>query len=158
LGVQPYGVVIACRAWVYFYMTYYEKLKDPRWQRKRLEVFERDNFTCTSCNCAKDELQLHHLRYCKGQPWDISNEYLTTLCKICHKKHEEMLEKIKEHLAVIQSCSFEHLEEVENLLESVWNCSLNPYQISVLSGIAYFENNKFYERENKRIKKIVNKV
>lgn len=24
--------------------TYYEKLKDPRWQRKRLEVMQRDDY------------------------------------------------------------------------------------------------------------------
>ena len=26
-------------------MSYSDKLKDPRWQRKRLEIFERDNWT-----------------------------------------------------------------------------------------------------------------
>lgn len=26
--------------------TYAEKLKDPRWQKRRLEIFERDDWTC----------------------------------------------------------------------------------------------------------------
>ena len=30
-------------------MGYSEKLKDPRWQKKRLEILERDNFRCQYC-------------------------------------------------------------------------------------------------------------
>jgi 5-methylcytosine-specific restriction endonuclease McrA len=28
---------------------YSEKLRDPRWQKKRLEIFQRDNFICQNC-------------------------------------------------------------------------------------------------------------
>ena len=28
---------------------YFEKLKDPRWQKKRLEVFEYYDFKCSNC-------------------------------------------------------------------------------------------------------------
>jgi len=30
-------------------VTYAEKLKDPRWQKKRLEIMERDEWTCQWC-------------------------------------------------------------------------------------------------------------
>ena len=33
--------------------TYTELLKDPRWQKKRLEIYERDNFTCNQCKNTK---------------------------------------------------------------------------------------------------------
>jgi 5-methylcytosine-specific restriction endonuclease McrA len=68
----------------YFVMTYAQKLKDPRWQKKRLEVLSRDNFTCTLCNNSTFELQVHHLKY-SGEPWEASMENLETLCCHCHK-------------------------------------------------------------------------
>lgn len=30
--------------------SYLEKLRDPRWQRRRLEVFERAHFQCEACH------------------------------------------------------------------------------------------------------------
>jgi len=52
-------------------MTYSEKLKDPRWQRKRLEVMQRDDFTCRNCGAKDKTLHIHHVRYLKGfEPWE----------------------------------------------------------------------------------------
>jgi hypothetical protein len=66
-------------------MTYAEKLKDPRWQKKRLLILERDNFHCTECKDDKETLQIHHKRYFRNKaPWDYEDRYLTTLCETCH--------------------------------------------------------------------------
>jgi hypothetical protein len=62
---------------------YKEKLKDPRWQKKRLEIFNRDKFACICCGSKEKELQVHHLKYL-GNPWDVDNIHLETLCKDCH--------------------------------------------------------------------------
>lgn len=43
--------------------SYAFKLKDPRWQRKRLEILQRDNFTCQECYATDKELNVHHLIY-----------------------------------------------------------------------------------------------
>jgi hypothetical protein len=64
-------------------MTYAEKLKDPRWQRKRLEILERDDFTCQLCNDKTSTLHIHHHEY-SHNPWDIENEKLITYCEHCH--------------------------------------------------------------------------
>lgn len=79
-------------------MSYSEKLKQPLWQRKRLEIFNRDNFQCTKCKAVDKELQVHHLDYIEGiQPWEYPNDMLTTLCVDCHSnegerpKHEKYL-------------------------------------------------------------------
>jgi len=64
-------------------MTYSEKLKDPRWQKKRLEVLNRDGFKCSYCDDEKTTLHVHHLKYNKN-PWDVEIESLSTLCEDCH--------------------------------------------------------------------------
>ena len=71
-------------------MTYEEKLKSPKWQKKRLEIMQRDNFTCVVCGKGiKDDtpLQVHHLKYLKNvEPWNYADDYLITLCDECHSK------------------------------------------------------------------------
>ena len=42
---------------------YYEKFKDPRWQKKRLEVLQRDEFMCQICLDTSSTLHIHHRRY-----------------------------------------------------------------------------------------------
>lgn len=65
--------------------TYSEKLKDPRWQRKRLEIMERDDFSCRSCFSREKPLQVHHCYYLpKQNPWDYNSDSLITLCEECH--------------------------------------------------------------------------
>lgn len=66
-------------------MEYSEKLRDPRWQKKRLEIFNRDNWHCQWCTKKEVTLAVHHLYYDKGKyPWDYPNEALITLCEGCH--------------------------------------------------------------------------
>lgn len=68
-------------------MKYVEKFKDPRWQKKRLEVFERDSWTCRSCKATDKTFNAHHLCYIKGyEPWEYDNLLLLTLCQDCHKE------------------------------------------------------------------------
>ena len=70
-------------------MKYEELLKDPRWQRKRLEIMQRDNFTCQKCGCNDKPLNVHHLYYNKNKkPLEYDNSSLITLCEDCHRgKH-----------------------------------------------------------------------
>lgn len=67
-------------------MTYSEKLKDPKWQKKRLEVMQRDEFRCVRCNDDSKTLNVHHQYYIKGRdPWDYPEMLLITLCEDCHE-------------------------------------------------------------------------
>ena len=71
-------------------ITYIEKLKDPRWQKKRLQIFERDGWACVFCESKNKTLVCHHLYYLPGrEPWDYSNEALATLCEECHEMETE---------------------------------------------------------------------
>lgn len=64
-------------------MNYSEKLRDTRWQKKRLEVFQRDEFRCTLCQSKQKTLHVHHLKY-NADPWDAEIDDLKTLCENCH--------------------------------------------------------------------------
>lgn len=71
-------------------MAYSDKLKDPRWQKKRLEIMNRDNWTCKLCGDKGSPLQVHHLEYSRnGNPWDVEDKHLTTLCDHCHLEVEK---------------------------------------------------------------------
>ena len=65
-------------------MTYQEKLKDPRWQKKRLEILEKHKWTCCICGDKESTLHVHHLKY-NDDPWDVPDDYLIVLCDKCHK-------------------------------------------------------------------------
>ena len=68
--------------------TYSEKLKDPRWQKKRLEILDRDSFTCKLCGDEETTLNVHHLKYTGQYPWDIDSDFLITYCEDCHRMVE----------------------------------------------------------------------
>jgi len=66
-------------------ITYSEKLKNPLWQKKRLEILNRDNFTCLLCSDTDTELHIHHKEYKSGKkPWEYKDDNFQTLCKHCH--------------------------------------------------------------------------
>lgn len=71
-------------------MTYSERLKDPRWQRKRLEVMQRDGFKCRDCGSETETLHVHHCHYERGAPWETNSVFMLTLCDKCHKSRQEM--------------------------------------------------------------------
>lgn len=75
-------------------MSYSDLLKDPRWQKKRLEILNRDKFTCQHCSSTEKTLHAHHLFYITGmRPWDYADHVLITLCEECHKNEEDKKKK-----------------------------------------------------------------
>jgi 5-methylcytosine-specific restriction endonuclease McrA len=71
--------------------TYFEKLKSPQWQKKRLEIMQRDNFTCRECGATDKTLNVHHGYYTGGKnPWEYADETLHTVCEDCHERYEEI--------------------------------------------------------------------
>jgi hypothetical protein len=66
-------------------MAYSDKLKDPRWQKRRLEILERDGWACQICEDKEHTLHVHHKIYEQGKaPWEYDNDSLVTLCQNCH--------------------------------------------------------------------------
>lgn len=68
---------------------YLAKLRDPRWQKKRLEILNRDRFFCQMCGDEKNTLHVHHRYYKNSDPWDYPNDSLVALCESCHEFETE---------------------------------------------------------------------
>lgn len=75
--------------------SYSEQLKDPRWQKRRLEILSRDEFACKKCGDTDSQLHVHHKRYINGhEPWQYDDFDLITLCVLCHKEIEEIIKSL----------------------------------------------------------------
>lgn len=82
--------IVPCWYWDDLLMTYQEKLLDPRWQKRKSEIYQRDNFTCQDCGSQSKTLHAHHLWYQpKKDPWDYPDIALLTLCDDCHKSRHD---------------------------------------------------------------------
>lgn len=85
---------------------YQEKLTDPRWQKLRLKIFERDAWTCQCCGAMDRTLHVHHLWYVpRKEPWETPMEGLLTLCDDCHTyERESRIEAEDDLLQAVREC------------------------------------------------------
>lgn len=101
------------------------------WQKKRLEILERDNFTCQSCFDTENELHVHHVHYLKDKkPYEYEEFWLTTLCKDCHKTITEDKKEIKFH-ADIHFNDIDTIGEFKLMMRKI--VRLNPLELLMLN-------------------------
>ncbi|MFH2030299.1 MAG: hypothetical protein ABIJ40_06675 [Bacteroidota bacterium] len=75
---------------------YTNLFKDVRWQKKRLEVLDANNWECENCGDKEKTLNVHHRYYTKGKkPWEYENEELICLCENCHSDYHVVLDEFK---------------------------------------------------------------
>jgi len=104
--------------------TYSEKLKSPKWQRKRLEILERDGWACGRCGNTETTLNVHHLEYHRD-PWETPDKLLVTLCEICHNivseknKVDNFIKCEIENILKVGTYDLKNITERKRLL---WNC------------------------------------
>lgn len=120
--------------------TYAELLKDPRWQKKRLEILNRDSFICKSCGDNEKTLHVHHLVYINNnQPWEYEDKLLITLCEDCHQEIEERQKTQCEELlylfkskipdSFLRGCVidiFMRIDKLDQFIYSLWEGVQNP--------------------------------
>jgi len=76
-------------------ISYSDKLKDPRWQKMRLKVLERDGFSCVECGNVDKTLHVHHNYYeHEKEPWEYHLNSLVTLCEDCHDEAREITKEL----------------------------------------------------------------
>lgn len=90
--------------------SYWEKLKDPRWQKKRLEVLNEHNWTCDGCGERHETLHVHHGYYAKGcDPWDYPTTSLHVLCHKCHLFAEQSRAEVYALIGTMNAVWFDRL-------------------------------------------------
>jgi hypothetical protein len=100
-------------------MEYIDLLRHPKWQKKRLEIFNRDSFKCRRCDDTESNLQVHHLYYNFDlQPWEYPDTALITLCELCHKKAEFMKWVVRYGAIELRKLKFAEgdIEEIKELV------------------------------------------
>lgn len=101
---------------------YQERLKDPRWQRKRLGVLERANWSCEACGTREVNLQVHHGYYEReALPWEYPEEALFVLCDDCHERAESVRAAVYKELGRLAPWHHKHaltlLRELKQAVE-----------------------------------------
>ncbi len=110
-------------------MTYSQKLRDPRWQKLRLEIMSRDGFKCVICGTDKKTLQVHHILYLRREPWDYPEHLYQTLCEDCHEARQKLTDKAVDAVRIaVAKVSTERLVEVVQRLcaEAMLEIELEP--------------------------------
>ena len=118
-------------------MKYSDKLKDPRWQKKRLEILERDEWSCQICHDTESTLHVHHRRYFTDKdPWDYPDGILITLCEDCHE-HEKDARSEYENMLLSGLREKFFADDIYGLVLGVLN--LKPFHASeVMASIFEF--------------------
>ncbi len=133
-------------------MTYVEKLKDPKWQKRRLDIMGRDKFTCQRCLSEDQMLVVHHLSY-KGDPWEATDEMLITLCEDCHNEEHEAKKKLGKASEICASANILNLDLLYLLDEMLargaiknidfLNSSFIAFALTDLSCMTFIRNRYF---------------
>ena len=118
-----------------FNMTYAEQIKSPKWQKKRLNILDRDKYTCMSCFEEEKTLHVHHLAYHKNKSiWQYEDNELITLCEDCHKTISNDFDQIK---SIIQR-NLTNTEESDCYLKLVKSLDNLPFwDISFITRFLY---------------------
>lgn len=118
-------------------MTYSEKLQDPRWQKKRLEIMSRDDFRCIKCSSKTNTLTVHHFYYISGRmPWEYPDQSMVTLCRQCHVEGND------------DSCprpSYFHLWEASACFEIERQVQLIQQEAGCDEGVLFFVERAAHE-------------
>lgn len=134
LGLGGKDWILESRRRFPFKSVYLEKLRDPRWQKRRLEIMNRDHFSCQNCCDTKQTLNVHHQSYERGKdPWDYPDCYLITLCDDCHEIESRLRRETEDKLLKsIRLAGFlvGDLEDLANALSYHHN-GLRFYEVEV---------------------------
>ena len=92
--------------------AYKRYLQSDKWSEIRQSVIERDNFKCAVCD-SPDNLHVHHLTY--KNVGSEKDEDLITLCRDCHFKECDLVEKDQDFIKVYKLFTSQVLEDLEYL-------------------------------------------
>lgn len=90
-------------------MNYGDLLRDPRWQRKRLEAMAAADWKCQRCGRGDLELHVHHPKYKHGAlPWEYVISELLVLCDLHHQEEHGLRRSDQVLLDLFSSMVYAH--------------------------------------------------
>jgi len=99
-------------------VNYSDQLKMPQWKERRLQILERDNYTCQECGNDDVELHVHHKVYIENRmAWDYNHLLLITLCPECHKKVHSRMTAIQERIGFMTKEQLYFAVDIINMLQ-----------------------------------------
>lgn len=135
-------------------IDYKEQLKSPKWQKRRLEIMSRDNFTCQMCGATDKQLHVHHIRYKPGRYiWDYKDDEIITLCEDCHNNEHNIdgvTYDINEMIEVIRDYGFTNTEIRSVLLTLMYHGDLLLQAIANSGFLDKYESNELLRLLNRR--------
>ena len=112
--------------------SYFELLRHPNWQKKRLKILERAGFECEDCGSKDATFHVHHSYYEKGiAPWDYPDESLHCLCENCHKQAQDINLLLQRQLGKLG------LSEIQRLLGYAFALEASDYPMVVVDVFSY---------------------
>lgn len=108
--------------------TWSSQYRDVRWQKKRLEIMERDEFTCLSCGKKEGTtLNVHHIYYEKNKkPWDYDSTLLVTWCDDCHKQRHSLQKELLIELSLVS------VDEIKSVLLML---GMSPHSLNIVASL-----------------------
>jgi hypothetical protein len=141
---------------------YLQKLRDPKWQKKRLDVMSHHDFCCEICGDSESTLHVHHKQYLKNyEPWEYDVKQLSCVCENCHKNTHDLSDELSfccsflpldgpnnrsEIAAIIAGilgvAPARELNSYEKILYEIGNFIYNPDKKNVLKNLKGNKNGK----------------
>ncbi len=117
-------------------MSYAERLKHPKWQRRRLEIMSLADFKCQKCAADDKPLHVHHKLYRDGaEPWDYADTELICLCETCHDFEHVPVHSAAEmavmesRLAVVRECLSDMKKAFDDLNALYDECAAERWEL-----------------------------
>jgi hypothetical protein len=104
------------------FRRYTEKLRDPRWIKKRDHIRQRANYACEECGNS-GYVEVHHCCYVRGwQPWEYSDYLLKCVCRGCHEQRAVIETRMNGFLSSLT------MKQMESLRTSLANRAFYWYE------------------------------
>lgn len=105
-----------------------EICKDLRWQKKRLEIFKRDNWKCVVCGEKTKILQIHHTTYSNNRrnKW----VYPVTMCEKCHEQEHLDIEDPISHLVFLLEKYGFLKSDIAQIIDKILSGEIAPLRLA----------------------------
>jgi len=124
-----------------------KKYKDPRWQKMRLKILERDGWCCQRCFDNKSTLHIHHRFYLKGrEPWEYPSSALIALCEECHEV-ETCNRESNQHMLMYAVREKFLSNEINDLALAIHDMPILALSDVVMSAYCWAIENKEIQKE-----------